>query len=84
MAARLRVPNKGNPRASWWREGGEAALEWIERAVQMRPDLADLQYRLAICLACLDRVDEAKQALEKCECKKGEEELRKRLANIER
>lgn len=43
------------------------AFEWIERAVHLRPDNPDLQYRHAICLANLDRVDEAKKALDECE-----------------
>jgi len=45
----------------------EKALEWIERAVHLRPDNPDLHYRHSICLANLDRVEEAKQALDRCE-----------------
>jgi len=43
------------------------ALEWIDRAVNLQPDNPDLQYRYAICLAHLDRVDEAKDVLIECE-----------------
>lgn len=45
----------------------ETAVDWIERAVNLRPEDANLQYRLAISLANLDRVDEARGALAKCE-----------------
>ena len=45
----------------------DRALEWIEQAVNLRPDNPDLRYRHAICLANLDQIDEAKQALDKCE-----------------
>lgn len=43
------------------------ALHWIERAINLRPDTPDLRYRHAVCLAHLDRVDEAKKALDECE-----------------
>ena len=43
------------------------ALEWIDRAVNLQPDNPDLQYRYAICLAHLDRVDEARDVLNECE-----------------
>ncbi|NCF27242.1 MAG: tetratricopeptide repeat protein [Gammaproteobacteria bacterium] len=45
----------------------ETALVWIERAVNLRLDDADLQYRLAICLANLGKVDDARDALGECE-----------------
>ncbi len=45
----------------------ETALVWIEKAVNLRLDDADLQYRLAICLANLDKVDDARDALGECE-----------------
>lgn len=45
----------------------EAALQWARRAVQLRPDHPDAHYRLAVCLAHLDRRDEARAALEECE-----------------
>ncbi|MFT5115674.1 MAG: adenylate cyclase [Parasphingorhabdus sp.] len=45
----------------------EVALEWIERGVDFSPDSADLHYRLAVCLANLDRVDEAERALAESE-----------------
>ncbi|MGA8261453.1 MAG: adenylate/guanylate cyclase domain-containing protein [Arenicellales bacterium] len=43
------------------------ALEWIEKAVNLQPRNPDLQYRYAVCLAHLDRVEEAKKALNECE-----------------
>lgn len=43
------------------------ALEWIEKAVRLQPENPDLQYRYAICLAHVDRVDEAKKAFRECE-----------------
>lgn len=45
----------------------ETAIDWIERAVTLRGDDANLQYRLAVCLANLDRVEEARKALQRCE-----------------
>ncbi len=48
-------------------EKPERALEWIEKAVNLRPENPDLQYRYAICLAHLDRVEDAKSALRECE-----------------
>jgi adenylate cyclase len=45
----------------------ETALEWIDKAYNLRPDNPDLQYRRAVCLAHLDRVDEARAALKLCE-----------------
>jgi len=45
----------------------ETAAAWIEKAVNLRPDDANLQFRLAICLANLDKVDEAREALARCE-----------------
>lgn len=43
------------------------ALEWMEKAVSLHPHNPDFQYRYAVCLAQLDRVDEAKEALNECE-----------------
>ncbi len=43
------------------------ALKWIEEANVLRSADADLRYRLAIALANLDRVDEARKALAECE-----------------
>ncbi|MDJ0958147.1 MAG: adenylate/guanylate cyclase domain-containing protein [Arenicellales bacterium] len=54
-------------RAHLSQEQPAKALEWIEKAVNLRPNNADLQYRLASCLAHLDRVDEAEKALNECE-----------------
>lgn len=48
-------------------ERPDRALEWIEKAVNLRPENPDLQYRYAICLAHLDRVGDAKSALSECE-----------------
>lgn len=45
----------------------QAALEWSCKAVQLRPDHPAVHYRLAICLAHLDRPDEARAALGECE-----------------
>ena len=45
----------------------ERALHWVERAIHLRPDTPDLRYRHAVCLAHLDRVEEAKKALDECE-----------------
>ena len=42
-------------RAHLSQEQPAKALEWIEKAVNLRPNFPDLQYRLAICLAHLDR-----------------------------
>ncbi len=48
---------------------GEAfdALDWADRAVSTRPTDANMVYRRAICLAALDRVDDASKALVTCE-----------------
>lgn len=45
----------------------DKALEWIEKAINIRPDNPDLRYRRAVCLAHLDRVEEAKNLLNECE-----------------
>lgn len=45
----------------------ENALSRIERAVNLRPQDADLRYRLAVCLGNLDRPNEARAALAECE-----------------
>lgn len=45
----------------------EAALQSARKAAEVRPDVADVHFRLAICLAHLDRADEARVALEQCE-----------------
>ncbi|MEL6766566.1 MAG: adenylate/guanylate cyclase domain-containing protein [Pseudomonadota bacterium] len=50
----------------------EAALDWVREAVALRPDHPDVHFRHAICLAHLDRADEAREALRKCEaCRSG-------------
>jgi adenylate cyclase len=43
------------------------ALEWIEKAVNLQPNNPDFRYRHAMCLAHLDRVEEAEKALSECE-----------------
>lgn len=48
-------------------EQPEKALEWIEKAVNIKAENPDLQYRYAICLAHLDRIEYAKSALSECE-----------------
>jgi adenylate cyclase len=45
----------------------EQALAWAKRAMQQRPDKAETHHRLALCLAHLDRADEARAALAECE-----------------
>ena len=45
----------------------EKALGWIQKAVNLRPENPDLHFRKAICLAHLDRVEEARQSLDECE-----------------
>jgi len=44
----------------------ERAAEWSEKAVMLRPDLAEALFRHAVCLAHLDRVDEARSLLDRC------------------
>lgn len=45
----------------------EKALDRARSMVQLRPNHPDPLYRLAVCLAHLDRVEEARAALEGCE-----------------
>jgi adenylate cyclase len=45
----------------------QTALEWSRKAVQLRPDHPSVHHRLAICLAHLGRVDEARAALDQAE-----------------
>ena len=45
----------------------DKALGWIEKAVNLKSENPDLQYRYAICLAHMDRVEDAKCALRECE-----------------
>lgn len=45
----------------------DRALEWVERAIHLLPENPDLHYRRAVCLAHLDRVEQAKQSLNECE-----------------
>jgi Flp pilus assembly protein TadD len=47
--------------------GYETALQWARKAVSLRPEDPDIHYRLAVCLAHLDRPDEACAALEDCD-----------------
>ena len=43
------------------------ALNWAEKAVSIQPTNPDLHYRLGICLAAVDRVDEARRAFAECD-----------------
>jgi Flp pilus assembly protein TadD len=45
----------------------ETALNWARRMVELKPDYPDAYFRLAACLAQLDRRDEACAALERSE-----------------
>ncbi|MEE8274132.1 MAG: tetratricopeptide repeat protein [Alphaproteobacteria bacterium] len=45
----------------------DEAFIWAENAVGLRSDNPDMQYRLAVCLAHLDRVEDARAALDSCE-----------------
>jgi len=47
-------------------EDYERAAEWSEKAVMLRPDLAEALFRHAVCLAHLDRVEEARSLLDRC------------------
>jgi DNA-binding SARP family transcriptional activator len=49
----------------------QTALGWASQAVQLRPDLPDMHFRLAICLGHLDRAEEARAALQACERLRG-------------
>jgi len=44
----------------------EEAVGWVEAAAQLDPDNPDVHYRHAVCLANLDRVDQARAALARC------------------
>ena len=45
----------------------ETACRWAQEAVRLRPDQPDLHFRHAVCLGHLDRVEEARAALDACE-----------------
>ncbi len=45
----------------------DKALAWARNMFQLHPNRPDAHYRLAICLANLDQVDEARKALAECE-----------------
>ncbi len=47
-------------------EDYQRAAEWGQKAVMLRPDLPEALFRHAVCLAHLDRVDEARALLAKC------------------
>ncbi len=50
----------------------DAALDWVREAVALRPEHPDVHYRHAICLAHLDCVSEAREALSRSEhCRPG-------------
>ncbi len=44
----------------------EIAANWARQSMLLRPDLADALFRYAICLAHQDRIDDARELLEKC------------------
>ncbi|MXN64931.1 adenylate/guanylate cyclase domain-containing protein [Stappia sp. GBMRC 2046] len=44
----------------------QIAVEWARKAVLLRPDLPEAQFRYAICLGHLDRTEDARAALERC------------------
>ena len=48
----------------------DTAAEWGQKAVSLRPESPDALFRQAICLAHLDRVDEARSLLDRCEATK--------------
>ncbi len=45
----------------------DSGLNWANRAVLLKPELAEAQFRYAVALASVDQVDEARLALEKCD-----------------
>ncbi|MBZ0215444.1 MAG: adenylate/guanylate cyclase domain-containing protein [Fimbriimonadaceae bacterium] len=47
-------------------EDYERACEWGKKAAMLRPDLPEALFRYAICLAHLDRIDEARNLLDQC------------------
>ena len=47
-------------------EHGEA-LSWIERAISLQADNPDFHFRHGVCLACLDRVEDARHAFDESE-----------------
>jgi len=44
----------------------EKAAEWGQKAVMLRPDLPEALFRYAVCVAHLDRVDEARDLIAQC------------------
>jgi adenylate cyclase len=44
----------------------ETAVEWGQKSVSLRPESPEALFRQAICLAHLDRVDEARSLLDRC------------------
>ena len=44
----------------------DTAVEWGQKAVSLRPESPDALFRQALCLAHLDRVDEARSLLDRC------------------
>jgi adenylate cyclase len=45
----------------------DTAAEWGQKAVSLRPESPDALFRQAICLAHLDRVEEARSLLDRCD-----------------
>lgn len=46
----------------------ETALSWAEQARALKPGDAEVCFRMVLCLANLDRVDEARARRDECEC----------------
>ncbi len=44
----------------------QRAADWAQKAVNLRPDLPEALFRHAVCLAHLDKVDEARALLDRC------------------
>jgi len=47
-------------------EDYERAADWARKAAHLRPDLPEALFRCAVCVAHLDKVDEATALLERC------------------
>jgi len=44
----------------------QIAADWARKAVLLRPDLPEAQFRYAVCLGHLDRAEDARAALKRC------------------
>jgi adenylate cyclase len=45
----------------------ETGADWARKAVLLRPDLPEAQFRYAVCLGHLDKVEDARAALARCD-----------------